>query len=559
ACQDELGRLTDDQFLDFALLLGTPFSRTFPVFEAISAAQPNGTNGVTPPPAPAKPELVIREALAMFNGAGRSALALCAQYEEHPRVQETEYADLYKRAYTTVRHHVILDIEGGVAPLDPGNHGADLHELIGQRLPEELYYYISKGVLDTRVPNWLTTGEMSLELPLGVEDSEAYRTLVVKTLLPARTAAVRLLANNMHRFFQTKTVTARPWFVQKGGKVEINLKNLPSLRDVTVPWKVRGEDLPETLRDVDGNKGCLFGPALRALEDETFVKKTFVQKNSEVSTVRCACFETPIYLTNPVQPLSTKSEILANVTWRFLTLQGYIDEHHHLTSWGKALLSALPTTPTNASLEEQIFLAVELLRLQILNAEDILPGSPAGASMTQDDKKFTALISRAATVGKIAHQPIGYSGPLNRQVLDFRSQISAVRVAQRDLLEIVLVNVLLNGEAKRERRDWAELSLGMPFIDDNDCGLGLAVRTYLETLHLEDYKDPTSERVREDVKAKGQSWFHYIDSFKGNLVTGFGIWEAVYRAAKTAEAEGVLEEGVVKVWDEAQKWLQARR
>jgi hypothetical protein len=93
-CQDEMGRLSNEQFLDFCLLLGSSFLRTFPGFEN--------------PTFPGK-GVSIRDALPIFNQAGRNALALCAQFEEDRRVQELQYADAYKRAFMTVKHHVIMD------------------------------------------------------------------------------------------------------------------------------------------------------------------------------------------------------------------------------------------------------------------------------------------------------------------------------------------------------------------------------------------------------------------------------------------------------------------
>src|SRR5699024_2669773 len=71
SCQDELGRLSNEQFLEFCLLLGSPFLRSFPPFE--TPAFPGRVN--------------VRDALPMFNTSGRSALTLCAQFEEDRRVQ----------------------------------------------------------------------------------------------------------------------------------------------------------------------------------------------------------------------------------------------------------------------------------------------------------------------------------------------------------------------------------------------------------------------------------------------------------------------------------------
>ena len=65
----------------------------------------------------------------------------------------------------------------------------------------------------------------------------------------------------------------------------------------------------------------------------------------------------------------------------------------------------------------------------------------------------------------------------------------------------------------------------LPFINDNDCGLGIAVRTYLDDLPLQ--ANLTSPTARTEVKAKGKDWFQHSDSFSGNLDMAFKLWDAV--------------------------------
>lgn len=69
------------------------------------------------------------------------------------------------------------------------------------------------------------------------------------------------------------------------------------------------------------------------------------------------------------------------------------------------------------------------------------------------------MVSRVACFGKLRHKPIGYSGPLSHQLLSFRSLIYALRSTLRNLIEVVLAGILLNGEADRDRDDWTALSL----------------------------------------------------------------------------------------------------
>ncbi|KAL4748378.1 temperature dependent protein affecting M2 dsRNA replication [Aspergillus terricola var. indicus] len=93
----------------------------------------------------------------------------------------------------------------------------------------------------------------------------------------------------------------------------------------------------------------------------------------------------------------------------------------------------------------------------------------------------------------------------------------------------------------------------LPFIDDNDCGLGIAVRTYLDDLPLQ--AEPTSQEAREEVKAKGKEWFQHSDSFTRNLERAFKLWDAVYMGSQNAGKEFKD----AKTWADANKWLSDRR
>ena len=73
---------------------------------------------------------------------------------------------------------------------------------------------------------------------------------------------------------------------------------------------------------------------------------------------------------------------------------------------------------------------------------------------------MTNLVSRIACFGRLKHKAVGYSGPLDRQLLSFSFMITAVRSSLRNLVEIILVSMFLNGDIDRERGDWSELMLG---------------------------------------------------------------------------------------------------
>ncbi len=70
------------------------------------------------------------------------------------------------------------------------------------------------------------------------------------------------------------------------------------------------------------------------------------------------------------------------------------------------------------------------------------------------------LVSRVACLGKIHHQPRGYSGPLSRHLLSYHSVISTLQASLRDLVEMSIATMFLEGYVERDRDDWMDLSLG---------------------------------------------------------------------------------------------------
>jgi hypothetical protein len=161
----------------------------------------------------------------------------------------------------------------------------------------------------------------------------------------------------------------------------------------------------------------------------------------------------------PTELLKTKNEILFNSVWRMLFLRGYVDKEHKLTEWGEVLLDTLSALPPGEN-EEGAMIAVELARLGLLNADNMFPTYSGGPLKgTEKDKRNSLLIARVACAGKFSHKQIGYTGPLSRDLLGFHSMISAVRSSLRDLVEVCMTTLLLNGDANRERDDWQELGL----------------------------------------------------------------------------------------------------
>lgn len=124
------------------------------------------------------------------------------------------------------------------------------------------------------------------------------------------------------------------------------------------------------------------------------------------------------------------------------------------------LEQALSVLSPEDSLEEATFVAIELMRAGVLNAKQWFSHVSGGPMRGSDeDKSFNMLVSRVACVGKLRHKNIGYSGPLSRQLLSYRSLVTEFRSTLRNLMEIALVSLFLSGDANRDRHDWNELGV----------------------------------------------------------------------------------------------------
>ena len=98
----------------------------------------------------------------------KSGHAAVSAFAEHPAVKAIGYTEHYARTRSMIKYSLILTSEGTVQPLPlalstspspghpshhPQHHPStndipqDLHEIFTNRLPDEVYFYLSRGLL----------------------------------------------------------------------------------------------------------------------------------------------------------------------------------------------------------------------------------------------------------------------------------------------------------------------------------------------------------------------------------------------------------------------------
>ncbi|KAJ9627851.1 hypothetical protein H2203_003069 [Taxawa tesnikishii (nom. ined.)] len=485
----------------------------------------------------------IQAVADLMKQTNQNGNGICLQHQDDPGM--VNYLDQYQKAFMSIRHHIVMYVDGTVAPLNKENKPNDEHDFMGQRLADELYFYLSCGVVGSRVLTWRAAGEAVEGPSLDGGYAPSYQELINDKLVPLRSSALALLSQSMHNYYQHRNVSLRCWFNTPEIK-SLNILGTDDLKRSIAGWNVSSDAIKSRASALKLDDSSLTF-ALQSLKDNEFAQGTVTPSDK------------------PKGHLQAEEEIRSNAIWRYLQLRGYVQPNHELGPIGDCLLAAYTKVnelnwEAGPEFEQPVMLALEMIRLGLLNADNMFP-SYSGAPLkgSDIDKRNCLLVSRVACLGRLEHKSIGYTGPLSRNLLAFQCMASAVRRSLRDLVEMSLCTMLLNGQVSRTlpKADLSEIGLSLPFLKDNDCALGVAVKSYLE--EIASHADPTSQNAHNVVLNKGQSeWFPHSINFPANLNRAFQLWDAVYAAVTVAPTSLVATKDK-KLWEEVDRWLVDRR
>jgi hypothetical protein len=135
-----------------------------------------------------------------------------------------------------IKYSLILSVEGTVQPLplaipspNPphgANHHshhptaadipADLHEIFTHRLPDEIYFYLSRGLLSPQPLVWLASGQIIEHPPLDNGETNEYRRFIKEVITEGQTGpratTLALISSVAHNFWAIRKVSGAFWF-----------------------------------------------------------------------------------------------------------------------------------------------------------------------------------------------------------------------------------------------------------------------------------------------------------------------------------------------------------
>ncbi|CDH60807.1 xpg i-region protein [Lichtheimia corymbifera JMRC:FSU:9682] len=522
--------VSDDQFLDICLLAGFEYCNSFPPLNHSAMSMGFTFKDVHD---------LVKHHKTGFNTV--------QAYVDDPSVSKSHYVDMFCRARCVIKYHPIITDEGQVRPLNKEYAPNDIHEFIGYRLPDELYYYLMRGLISPQSINTLVSGVLIENAPLDNGDTTEYRNFLLG-LLGIRTQTLSLLTQPLHQFYQSRKIASHFYFdpttehimhhhpnynpTSNGSSPSKNATLLNTVFESTRSWHVTQEVLDAEKKNQDtATVDIAF--CMKATENETNAAKTISQTPSD-------------------KVLQQKDEIVANVLWKTLEIRDFLTSSKHIhTPWGHALQVALNTTASNKNkpsfhTQEALLTAMELIRFEVLTNKPYTK-SYSRIAGDENDQRHIRLISRALSLLPMDIKPEAWKGPFDRDLLVFNSFIKALNKSYRNLCEMLVLSLFLNNLAEKERTDYFDIADSLPYASDVNVAMGLVTKQYLE--------HTLSSDAGVAIQAV-ESAFPLCKSVKQDLEQAFKFWDGLVaglNAVKDTESEAAT------IFLEANEWLQKRR
>ncbi|KAL0955232.1 hypothetical protein HGRIS_004133 [Hohenbuehelia grisea] len=556
AILSDLG-VNDDQFLDIGILVGFDHSPPFP---------------------PTIHEQALKATVDMVKYY-KSGHAAVSAFADHPAVKSIQYSDHYARTRSMIKYSLILTSEGTVQPLPlsipaPPNHSShsghhpfhptaaetpsDLHDIFTHRLPDEIYFYLSRGLLGPQVLVWLTSGQIVENPPLDNGETTEYKRFVKEVITEGQTGpratSLALISSVCHNFWSTKKVSGFFWFEQPPPQhnqktVQHNSQQTAQLAERVSGWNVPYSIVEEELRRQNSST-IDFALCLGATEAERLAARTRVKSGSRPG------------------PLDKKDEVVANVIWRFLELRGFLLNLHTHSPLARAMHTAIKQARLNDKFQDPLYLFLELVRAGVMHGHlwsgRAFSGGPSFG--TDDEKSCMLLVMRVLSIVPLNFSAQPWSAPLSRELLVFNSFVRSLTRALRTLLEVTSLNMLLRNDARRARDDLLDIALSLPFQTEVNTGFGVLAKVYLDALtHINNrtrVRDPNAEGVKE---AKAMALEICEETFSGvkypklEVERGFRFWDVALTAMRTLHAEGAVLRELIDQFEAAEAWLRPMR
>lgn len=421
-CLDQLGHIPYSGFMNACILAGSSYISAFPpIRDSSDEANPD-----------------LRSVINFMQPFQYDVSTACDHFREDPQLSAENYFDTYQKSRVALQFAPATVAGGSVECSNKSSSPDDMTTILGDRLPDELLFYLQKGMVRANVLDALISHETQHRSLPRDDDHLPYHTVLRQAHSTLLAQAITVICQPLHRYFRFRGVEIKG----TGSDQPITIMprdNFETIQECTNGWNVPQSVMDKFCGKLPASSGSL-SYCIRAI-----AKKDFL---SHSKTIRVA-----------EDLLKGKDEVVANVLWRFLHVRGYLDPEHKLTKWGKALVSAVAALNPDDHLEEAVLLGIELTRTGLLSGKiNTRDSSEQQGTGSKEERIATTLLSHVGSLIRAQDHSNGIPESRYRGLVAFHRASMTVRSSLRDLMEMLLAALLLNGDAERQRRtDWTEL------------------------------------------------------------------------------------------------------
>ncbi|KAG9125162.1 hypothetical protein FRC07_008729 [Ceratobasidium sp. 392] len=532
-------QLTEEQFLDLGLLSGSEYSPTLP---------------------PHVNEKSIKPIVDFLRYYKTGFVCITSAFQDNPIVKQTNYAETFARARCMVKYALVLSSEGSVVPLPIALTGtttaadipSDLQDIFTNRLPDEVYYYLSRGLFSPQALVWLTSGQIIEGPPLDNGETNEYRRFVKDVITEGHTGpratALALVSNVLHQTWQKSRISTQFWHDSNPkGVIVPSVPQTINLVERVVNWNVPSAIVEDELRR-QASSTIDFALCLGATSSDKLSNRTRTKPNSN-------------------HPLEKKDEVVANVIWRFLELRGFLLHTHQHSPLARALHTTLLKVRVNDKFQDSMYLFLEMVRAGVMHGNLWSGRAHSGGPSfgDEEEKKSMLLIMRVLSIVPLTCNSQPWSGPLSRELLVFNSFLRSLSRALRTLVEMIALNMLLQHHARRTRDDLLDVAVSLPFQTEVNTGFGILAKVYLDALvaiHGGPVKDRDGEGVQEakdGAMELVEETFTGVKNPRAEVERGFRFWDAALMTIRNLNQDQSLSGDLAESFEKAQAWLAPMR
>mmetsp|Transcript_43019 Transcript_43019/g.113106 ORF Transcript_43019/g.113106 Transcript_43019/m.113106 type:complete len:735 (+) Transcript_43019:72-2276(+) len=398
------------QFVDACMLAGTEFCLTYPYLnlEHFNPAQTN--------------QFCFYSAVGFIRQA-----PLTNWLQTFPSAEMRDsYLEGYRTCELLVRGSPVLRIQD-MKVMPVGNPSwTTVRDVLGAKLPDQLYLLVFFGVLSPKLPAALATQRWEDSVP-PLADTSEYRDVLRTDLVEIRQRALGLIARRLHSGFMAMAVTTMGYFEQT-----IPVGQLQQLRPAAGPklrWVFTREELhAEIIRQGAAVIDCAF--CLRWHRHQVQIGGNLYR---ELQMPGGSCMPTDA------------TSLAALVHFMLLENLSYFSEAGYMTYHGECLGG------TPHCFQEAMLTAFQMLGFGVLDGEPYQPAEEMGTDLqypTSEEisnaQRSRYLISRVVSLLPMRLVPgRAWGSEVDFDLSAFHAVVGALKKGLRQLTEASLANVLL--------------------------------------------------------------------------------------------------------------------